>query len=45
MHLLSPVNDGNNGTAYKTYLKLSIEAHKKHKLAKKIAVANITERQ
>ena len=29
MHLSYPVNDGNNKTAYKTYLKLSIEKQKK----------------
>ena len=50
VHLSYPVNDGNNKTAYKTCLKLSIEKPKKknthtHKLAKEGVVVYTAERQ
>ena len=41
VHLSSPFNYGSNITAHKTWLKLSIETHKKYKLGKEGDVANI----
>ena len=40
-----PFSDGSNSTTHKTCLKLSIETHKKSRLAKEGAVANIAEWQ
>ena len=41
VHLSCPVSDGTNRVAYKTCCKLPIETHKKRRLTKEGAVANI----
>ena len=45
VHFSCPFSDDSNRAAYKIYLKLPIETHKKRRLAKEGAVANIAERQ
>ena len=45
VHFSCPFSDGSKTTTHKTFLKLSIETHKKRMLAKEGAVANIAERQ
>ena len=45
MHFSCPFSDGSNRTTHKICLKLSIETHKKRRLAKKGTAANIAERQ
>ena len=45
VHFPCPFSEGSNRTTHKTCLKLSTETHKKRRLAKEGAVANIAERQ
>ena len=45
LHFSYLFNDSSNRTTYKTYLKSSIETHKKRRLAQESDVANVAERQ
>ena len=45
VHFSCLFSDGSNRTPYKTCLNFSIETHKKRRLAKEGAVANIAEQQ